>query len=214
MRAVRRAHDRRAEMREHFFGMIARSLGLDHRRLPRRIQSAEQHRGFDLRRSDGRLVFDRQRLARSLQHQRQAAALGLLQNLGALQRQGIENALHRPLAQRGVAVEARDDRMAGDDAHHQPRAGAGVAEIEGLGGLQQRAEPGAPDAPAARRHGARSSRQAGGRPAPCAARPRLREALRSSSRRWRAGRRSARDARRIYRPAGARGPQAARIYGR
>ena len=38
--------------------------------------------------------------------------------------------------------------MAGDDAHHQPRAGAGIAEIEGLGGLQQRAEPGAPDAPA------------------------------------------------------------------
>ena len=78
MRAVRRAHDLGAEMSEHFFGVIARRLGLDHRRLARRIQPAEQHRGFDLRRSDGRLVFDRQGLARSLQHQRQPAALGLL----------------------------------------------------------------------------------------------------------------------------------------
>ena len=156
MRAIRLADDRRAEMGEHFFGMIARGLGLDDHRAARRIEPAEQHGGFDLRRGDRRLVFDRQRLGRFLAAQAAAPALRLLQHLRALQRQRIENALHRPLAQRGVAVEARDDRMAGDDAHHQPRAGAGIAEIQRLGRLQQRAEPGAPDAPAARPDGARS----------------------------------------------------------
>ena len=52
---------------------------------------------------------------------------------------------HRPLAQRGVAVERRRDSVAADDAHHQPRAGAGVAEIERFARREQRAEPGAPN---------------------------------------------------------------------
>ena len=56
--------------------------------------------------------------------------------------QRIEDAPHRPLAQRGVAVEGRGDSVAADDAHHQPRAGAGVAEIERLARRQDRAEPG------------------------------------------------------------------------
>src|ERR1700684_4430040 len=40
--------------------------------------------------------------------------------------------------------------MTADDAHHQPRPGAGVAEIQGLARRQQRAEAGPVDGPAAR----------------------------------------------------------------
>ena len=42
-----------------------------------------------------------------------------------------------------------DDSMAADDAHHQARARAGVAEIEVVGRREERAEPGARDLPAA-----------------------------------------------------------------
>ena len=59
-----------------------------------------------------------------------------------ISRERIEDAPHRPLAERGVAVEGRGDSVAADDAHHQPRAGAGVAEIEGFARRQDRAEPG------------------------------------------------------------------------
>ena len=48
----------------------------------------------------------------------------------AHERQRIEDAPHGPLAQGGVAVERRLDGMAADNAHHQPRARAGVAEVE------------------------------------------------------------------------------------
>ncbi len=63
--------------------------------------------------------------------------------------QRIEDAPHRALAKRGVAVEGRLDRVAADDAHHQPRAGARVAEIEDRPGLEKRAEARPMDAPAA-----------------------------------------------------------------
>ena len=48
----------------------------------------------------------------------------------AHQRHRVEDALHRPLAQRGVAVEGRRDRAARHRPHDQPAAGAGIAEIE------------------------------------------------------------------------------------
>jgi hypothetical protein len=50
----------------------------------------------------------------------------------ALQR--IEHAPHRPAAQRGVAVERRRDRAAGDRAEHEPAAGSRIAEIERAAG--------------------------------------------------------------------------------
>ena len=59
-----------------------------------------------------------------------------------MSRKRIEDAPHRPLAQRGVAVEGRCDPMAADDAHHQAAAGAGVAEIERLARRQERPDPG------------------------------------------------------------------------
>ncbi len=64
------------------------------------------------------------------QGQRHAPALRLAHDGDAHLRERIEDAAHRPLAQGGVAVEGGGDRVAAGDAHHQPRAGAGIAEIE------------------------------------------------------------------------------------
>src|SRR6516165_2072508 len=41
--------------------------------------------------------------------------------------------------------------MTADDAHHEPRAGAGVAEVERPAGRRERAKAWAPNPPAARR---------------------------------------------------------------
>ena len=68
------------------------------------------------------------------------------------------------LRKRSVAVETRRDRVAAGDAHHQPRARPGVAEIEPLRGLDEAADAGAADPPAPRRvarHGG-AERPAGG----------------------------------------------------
>ena len=104
------------------------------------VEAGEQHGRLDLRRGDRRAVEDRRRVADALQHDRAAPALRLRQDLRPHQPQRVENPAHRPLAQRGVAVEGRGDPMAADDAHHQPRAGAGVAEIERGARGKQRAE--------------------------------------------------------------------------
>ena len=63
--------------------------------------------------------------------------------------QRIENAPHRPRAQARVAVEHHRDRAAGHRAHHQPAAGAGIAEIERRRGLGKAADADAPHAPGA-----------------------------------------------------------------
>ena len=127
--------------------MVARGLRFDHRGCAARVEPGEKNGRLDLRRGDGGAIFDRRRIARALEHDRTAPALGLGQDLRAHQPQRIEDAPHRPLAQRGVAVEGRGDSVAADDAHHQPRAGAGVAEIEGVARRQDRAEPGAANPP-------------------------------------------------------------------
>ena len=95
-----------------------------------RRQPRQQHRGLDLGRGHRRAVQDRQRIARALQRQRQAAALTAGDDPGAHQFQRIDDPPHRPRAQRGIAVEDGRDRAAGHGPHHQPAAGAGIAEIE------------------------------------------------------------------------------------
>ena len=147
--ALGRDGDLGAEMREHLLGMVARGLRLDHGRRARRVEAGEKDGRFDLRRGDGSAIFDRRGIAGPLEHDRTAPAIGLGQNLRAHQPERIEDAPHRPLAQRGVAVEGRGNSVAADDAHHQPRAGAGVAEIERFARRQNRAEPGAANPPLA-----------------------------------------------------------------
>ena len=110
--------------------MIARRLGLDHRRGAGRVEAGEEHGGLDLRRGNRRPIGDRHRVDGAAQRERQAACLGARDDLGAHRQERRQDAHHRPLAQRGIAVEGRSDAVAGDDAHHQARAGAGIAEIE------------------------------------------------------------------------------------
>ena len=119
-----------AKMLQHQLGVVAAGLALDDRGDAGRGQSRQQHRRFDLRRGHRRAVDDRQRIARALQRQRQAAAVASASHPRAHQFQRIEHPPHRPAAQRGIAVEGRRDRAAGDRAHHQAASGAGIAEIE------------------------------------------------------------------------------------
>ena len=136
---------------EHLLGVVARGLGLDDRRHAAGVEAGEQHRRLDLRRGDRRPVEDRRRVADAFQHDRAAPALRLRQDLGPHEPQRVQNPAHRALAERGVAVEGRGDPVAADDAHHEARAGAGVAEIERGARGKQRPEPGPADPPAARR---------------------------------------------------------------
>jgi hypothetical protein len=54
--------------------------------------------------------------------------------------QRLQHACHGTAAERGIAGEARLKIVAGDHAEHQPRAGAGVAEVEILHGRLQAAD--------------------------------------------------------------------------
>ena len=63
-----------AEMRQHFFGMIARGLRLDHGCRTARVEAGKQHRGLDLRRGDRRAIENGRRIADALEHDRTAPA--------------------------------------------------------------------------------------------------------------------------------------------
>ena len=91
-----------------------------------------------------------QRLGGAGDRQRQTAALAR-DDAGADAAQRLGGARHRPAAQRGVAGEEDGDGMAGDDAHEEPRAGAGIAEIDDVLRLYEAADPDAVDMPAPRR---------------------------------------------------------------
>ncbi len=62
--------------------------------------------------------------------------------IGAHFHERIEDAAHRALSEAGIAVEHSGDAVAGDDTHHQARAGAGIAEIEHAFRRQQGADAG------------------------------------------------------------------------
>ena len=109
---------------------------------PGALSSCEQDGRFDLGRGDGRAIFDRGGIAGAFEHDRTAPAFALGENLSAHEPQGIEDAPHRPLAERGVAVEGCGDSVAANHPHHQPAAGAGVAEIEGVAGARSAPRPG------------------------------------------------------------------------
>ena len=123
---------------------------LDHGGLARRGEAGEQHCRLDLGRRDRGPVDDRQRVARARKRDRQPPALRRHRRSGSHQRQRIEDATHRPGAQRGVAVEGRGDRAARHGAHDQPATGAGIAEIEGASGAAKPATPTPSTLPGAR----------------------------------------------------------------
>ena len=143
MAAFPRRDDLGAEMLQHQFGVVAARLGFDHGGDARRGQSRQQHRRFDLRRGHRRAVEDRQRIARAMSVSGSRPPSPLALTRAPINSSGIQHPPHRPAAQRGIAVERRRDRAAGDRSHHQPAAGAGIAEIERRLRL---GKPGDPDA--------------------------------------------------------------------
>ena len=140
MRTIGNTADSRAEIGQHFLGVVARGFRFNHDGTARRIQPRQQDRGFELRRGHRRAVFDGGRLRRARDRDRAAPALRLRDDLHAHQRQRIEDAPHRAFAQRRIAVKRGGDRVAAHKAHHQPRAGACIAKIENFFGGEQRAD--------------------------------------------------------------------------
>ena len=125
----------RAEVAQHPLGVIAGGFLLDHCRRARRAEACEQRRGLELRRSRRRFVDNRDRIARAFERQRQPSAIGQHDRPRTHADQRVQHALHGPLAQRGIAIEGRGYWAACNCADHQPAAGAGIAEIQGLARL-------------------------------------------------------------------------------
>ena len=148
MFTFRHRSDMSPEIGQHFFRMVARGFLLDHHCVSGRIEPGQQNGGFDLGRGHRCAIFNRRGLRCAANHNRTAPALRLCHNFHAHQLQRIKNAAHGPLAQRGIAIEGRGYGMATHHTHHQARAGAGIAEIQHMGRLQQRAQPHALHVPA------------------------------------------------------------------
>src|SRR5262249_39460848 len=111
-------------------GVVAARLGLADGGFAGCGKASEQHRRLDLRRRHRRAIDDGYGIARAGERERQQPAVGHARGMRPHQREGIEDALHRPLAQAGIAVEGRGDGTAADRSHDQTAAGAGIAEVE------------------------------------------------------------------------------------
>ena len=133
-----------AEYGEHAFGVIARAFRLDQNGLALGFQAREQHGRFHLRRRDGRTISNPLQLA-AMHIERHAVILGVEARPHLAERG--DDAVHRPLAQRLIAVEARAQSVATGRPQQQPRGGARVAAIDHASRLAEL--PGPLDHPAA-----------------------------------------------------------------
>jgi len=119
--------------------MVARGQLFDYGRRARRIERGEQDGRFHLGGVHGQGIADGQHLRRTVDDERQpAAAARVDMRPHALQR--LDHALHRAVAQAGVASEEGEEGVGGEQPHHQPRAGAGIAHVEHVGSLVQAAQ--------------------------------------------------------------------------
>ena len=169
------------EMAEHQLGMVAGRLGLDDRGLAGRIQPRQQDRRFDLGRGDRQAIADRQRIAGALDGQRQAVAFPRGEGRTHLG-EGGDDVGHGPPAQGGIAGEEGGQPVGRHHPHEEARTGAGIAEIEHIGGLAE-APDAAPDhAPDARLVAPGLGPQGAAWRRRCAAHPRLRAGHGSRSR--------------------------------
>src|SRR5262245_17394337 len=141
-----------AEMLEQTLGVIAARLGFDDGRFAGRGKASEQHRRLDLRRRHGCAIDDGYGIARAGEREGEQPAVGHARGMRPDEREGIEDALHRPLAQAGIAVEGRGDGAAADRPHDQAAAGAGIAEIEHAMRFAEAADADAVNAPCACGH--------------------------------------------------------------
>jgi hypothetical protein len=145
--AMRHNRNLGTEMPQHALGVVARRFLFDHDGLPGRVEPGQQHRRLELRGRRRRLIDNGDGVARALQGQRQAAALGRRQRARAHALERIEHAPHRALAQGGVAIESRRHRAGSHRPHHETAAGAGIAEIEVGPRLRESSDTDTHDAP-------------------------------------------------------------------
>ncbi len=117
-----------------------------HHGLPRGVEPGQQDCRFHLGRGHGQAIADGHGIAGAAHHQGQAVA-GPSGKTRAHLAQGLDHPAHGPAAQAGIAGEDRGDRVRGNDAHEQARAGSRVPEIEHVLGLHQPADAPADDAP-------------------------------------------------------------------
>src|SRR5215469_15642699 len=116
--------NRRTEMPEHPLGVVPGRLRLDHRRLSRRVQPGEQHRGFDLRRGYWQVIFDRDGVYGAADREWQASAF-TRHKARSETAQRLDDAAHRPPPQRSVAGDESSDRVRAKNAEQEARAGPG-----------------------------------------------------------------------------------------
>ena len=133
-------------MPQHKLGVIAGGFWLDHHRLARRVQPGEQDGRFDLGRGHRQAIADGHGVAGAVNDKGQAIALAAGEFRPHLA-QWLDDAAHGAPAQAGIAGEYRSDGVAGDHAHQQPRTRAGIAHIQHILGLAERANTAADDAP-------------------------------------------------------------------
>ena len=116
-----------AERRQRPLGMVPGLRRLDHLRRTVGVQAGQQNGALHLGAGDGRLV----RLAaqrRPADTQRRPAGGGGDPCAHALQ--GVDDAPHRPAAQRGVTGDCACERMACQDTRQQAHGGSGVAGVQ------------------------------------------------------------------------------------
>ena len=140
--------DVRAEMTEHFLGMIARGFRFNDRRAAGAVEPCQQDGGFDLGGGDRGAIFNWRGVRRALQQNRAAATGRFFHYFSPHQHEGIENAAHRALAERGIAIKPCPDAMTANQSHHQTASSASIAKIQRVTGGEQRAKAGAVHAPA------------------------------------------------------------------
>ena len=128
-----------AEVAQHALGVVAGGLGLDHRGGAGRMQSREQHGRLDLGRGNGRW-HTRSAAGPPCRAASAAACPGRSPSPPGPSASGVS----APGPWAGATARRRPpaapDIVAGDQAHHQPNAGAGVAEIDVGAGLGEAAD--------------------------------------------------------------------------
>ena len=136
----------RAEAAQHAFGMVAGGFCLFDDRCAVGIEAGQHDGGLDLGGGLRRGIGDGLKRGRTGQAEGEAAVrFGCVGE--AHLAQGRQDAVHRAGAEAGITAKFCGEGVPGHQAHHQARAGAGIAEIERGGGGGEAASACARDLP-------------------------------------------------------------------